>query len=76
MNFQVKFVDHMVCEIGKLKKGEITCANRMLIERVHAMDKHDAMMCLIEAGEDDNRNLISYLYEQVKEITTKLILTI
>ena len=76
MSLQVKFVDHIVCEIGRLKKGEITCANRMLLERVHAMDKYDAMMCLIEAGGTSNNTLISYLYKQVKEITTKLILTI
>ena len=76
MNTEIKFVDHMVCEIGKLKKGEISCANRMLLERMEAMDRQYAMDCLIAKNDHQYNDLISYIYEQVKEMTTKLILTI
>lgn len=76
MSIQAKFVEHMVCEIGRLKKGEISCANRMLMERVEAMDRYDAMVCLMEKDDAQYSDIISYIYEQVKEMTTKLILTI
>lgn len=76
MSIQAKFVEHMVCEIGRLKKGEIDCANRMLLERTEAMDRYDAMVCLMAKNDSQYSDIISYIYEQVKEMTTKLILTI
>lgn len=75
-SFNIRFVDHTVCEINKLKKGEVDCANQMLKERIEAKNRLRAMNCLI-ATEDSTYNLlISYLYEQLKELTSKLIIKI
>lgn len=73
MSIQVKIVDHAVCEINQLKKGEISCANQMLKERVELENRYWAMNCLIDSGGDSD--LIQYLYEQIKEMATKLIIT-
>jgi len=73
-DIKTKMVDHMVCEIAQLKKGEISCANQMLIERIEEMDRIYAMECLIATGDSTYDSLIKYIYEQVKEMSTKLIL--
>ncbi len=73
-DIKVKMVNHMICEIGQLRKGEISCANQMLIERIEEMDRIRAMECLIATGDSTYDDLISYIYEQVKEMSTKLIL--
>lgn len=67
-------VEHAVCEIGKLKKGEVSNANQMLIERMENMNRLWALQCLIDQDDSDNDDIISYLYEQIKEITSKVIL--
>jgi len=73
-DIKTKMVDHMVCEINQLRKGEISCANKMLVERIEEMDRIYAMECLIATGDSTYDSLISYIYEQVKEMSTKLIL--
>jgi len=73
-DIKTKMVDHMVCEITQLKRGEISCANQMLIERIEEMDRIYAMECLIATGDSTYDTLIEYIYEQVKEMSTKLIL--
>lgn len=75
-SFEIRFVDHTVCEINKLKRGEIDCANQMLRERIEAKNRLRAMNCLIATGNSEYSSLISYLYEQIKEITSKLIIKI
>lgn len=63
----------MVCEIDELKKGNISCANQMLIERIELMNRLSAHTCLSEWGGDSA--ITSYLWEQIKEMATKLIIT-
>jgi hypothetical protein len=46
----------------------------MLNERMEEMDRIRAMECLIATGDSTYDDLISYIYEQTKEMTTKLIL--
>lgn len=71
-NIEIRLVDHMVCEIATIKKGEIACANQMLIERIEAMNRLFAMECLIDTGDSDYDETISYIFEQIKEMVTKL----
>lgn len=71
MNTQIKVVDHAICEINQIKKGEITYANRMLMERIEIMDRMWALDCLIDGGGDIS--ITSYINEQIKEMATKLI---
>jgi len=73
-DIEIKMADHMVCEIAQLKKGEISCANKMLVERIEEMDRIRAMECLIATGDSTYDSLIKFLYEQIKEMSTKLIL--
>lgn len=73
-SIEIKLVDHVICEIGKLRKGEIDCANRMMMERIEASNRLRAMKCLIASGDSQYDSLISFLYEQLKEMSTKLIL--
>ena len=73
MSIPIKIVDHTVCEIDSLRKGYISCADQMLKERIAIMDRLWAMNCLIASGADSD--ITSYLYEQIKELATKLIIT-
>jgi hypothetical protein len=73
-SIEIKLVDHAVCEISKLRKGEINCANRMMMERIEASNRLRAMKCLMATGDSQYNSLISFLYEQLKEMSTKLIL--
>jgi hypothetical protein len=73
-DIKIKMVNHMVCEITQLKRGEISCANKMLTERIEEMDRIFAMECLIATGDSTYNSLIKYIYEQIKEMSTKLIL--
>lgn len=73
-SIEIKLVDHTICEINQLKKGEISCANKMLTQRIEASNRLFAIKCLITADDSENDNLISYLYEQLKEMTSMLIL--
>lgn len=74
-NFDIQIVDHMVCEIAEIKKGNIECANKMLIQRTEAMDRIWAMECLIAKDDNEYNTLIKYIYEQIKELVSKLIIT-
>ena len=69
-----KLVDHVICEIKQLRKGEIDLANRMMMERIEASNRLRAMKCLMATGDSQYDSLIGFLYEQLKEISTKLIL--
>ena len=71
-HIEAQFVDHTVCEINQLKRGEIDCANRMLMERIEAKNRLRAMNCLIATGDSQYQQLIEFLYEQIKEMSTKL----
>jgi len=71
-SLEIRFIDNTVCEIETLKKGEITCANRMLTERIEAKNRLRAMQCLIDAGDSQYDDIISYLYEQCKEMANRL----
>jgi len=70
--YEIRFVDNMVCEINTLKKGEVSCANKILFQRIEAMDRLDAMQCLIEANDSSYDDIIDYLFQQVKEMALKL----
>ena len=73
-SINVKLVNHVICEINQLKKGEIACANRMLTERIELSNRFEAMNCLIATGDSQYDDLISFLYEQIKEMSSKIIL--
>jgi hypothetical protein len=73
-SIEIKLVNHVICEIKQLRKGEIDCANRMMMERIEASNRLRAMKCLIATGDSQYDSLISFLYEQLKEMSTKLIL--
>ena len=73
-DIKIKMVDHAICEINQLKKGEISCANKMLTERIEETNRIYAMECLIATNDSDYDSLIEFLYEQIKEMSTKLIL--
>lgn len=70
--FEIQFVHHTICEIAQLRKGEINCANQMMKERIEAKNRLRAMNCLIATGDSQYSELISFLYEQLKEMSTKL----
>ena len=76
VSFDRQIVDHMVCEIQMIRKGEIECANKMLTQRIEAMDRIWAMECLIAKDDSEYDEIISYIYEQIKEIVSKLIITV
>jgi len=44
------------------------------MERIEASNRLRAMKCLIATGDSQYDSLISFLYEQLKEMSTKLIL--
>lgn len=71
-SLKIRLVDSTVCEIRLLKKGEIKCADQLLKERIEATNRLEAMNCLIATGDSQYNDLISYLYEQLKEMATKL----
>lgn len=71
-NLEIRMVYNTVCEINKLKKGEIDCANRMLVERIEAKNRIRAMRCLIDEGDSSYDDIITYLYEQAKEMANRL----
>lgn len=73
-SIEIKLVDHVICEIKQLRKGEIDCANRMMMERIEASNRLRAMKCLMATGDSQYDSLIRFLYEQLKEMSTKLIL--
>ena len=73
-SIEIKLVNHVICEIKQLRKGEIDCANRMMMERIEASNRLRAMKCLMATGDSQYDSLISFLYEQLKEMSTKLIL--
>lgn len=73
-DFKVKMVEHGICELNVLKKGDVTTANKMLTERMENMNRLWALQCLIDQNDSDNDEIISYLYEQIKELTSKIIL--
>lgn len=75
-SIEIKLVDHVICEINQLRKGEIDCANRMMMERIEASNRLRAMKCLIATEDSQYDSLISFLYEQLKEMNTKLILNL
>ncbi len=72
---EIRLVDHMVCEIHTIKKGEVLCADRMLTERMEAMNRLSAMQCLISANDSEYAELIEYIFQQTKEIVSKLQIT-
>ena len=73
-DIKIKMVNHGICELVQLEKGEISCADKMLTERIGEMNRIRAMECLIATGDSTYDDLISYIFEQVKEMSTKLIL--
>lgn len=73
-NLEARFVQHAVCEINMLKKGEIDLANQMLKERIEAENRLRAMKCLIAENDSQYDDLRNYLYEQLKEMANKLII--
>ena len=75
-DFDIRLVDHTVCEIDTLKKGEISCANDMLKYRIETKNRLRAMDCLVELNDSSYDSIIKYLYEQVKELILKLTINI
>lgn len=75
-SIEIRIVDHMVCEIEAIKMGEIACANKMLIERIEAMNRLFSLECLIDFDDSEYDSLITYIFEQLKEMTTKLNISI
>lgn len=74
-SLEIRLIDHMVCEVRTIKKGEIACANQMLIERMEAMNRLNAMQCLIAEDDSEYTELIEYIFQQTKEMVTKLQIT-
>jgi hypothetical protein len=73
-NIEIQIVNHTVCEIEMIKKGEMQCADKMLKDRIALENRYWALKCLMDTGDSQYDDLISYLYEQTKEMLTKLIL--
>ena len=71
-DIEVRLVEHGICEVTELKQGNIKCADNMLNERACAMNRLFSLKCLIAEDDSANDDLISHLYEQIKEIVTKL----
>lgn len=71
-----RLVQNVVCEIELLKMGKIDCADSMLTERIAAMDRLWALECLMDTGDSTYDEVVSYLYEQLKELAAKLTINI
>lgn len=68
-NYKSMLVQNVACELNMLQKGQFECANKMLNFRHGAYIR----VYMIECYEDEYatyKEVIDYLYEQVKEITT------
>lgn len=72
---EIRLIGHMVCEIDTIKKGEISCANQMLIERMEAMNRLNAMECLIAEDDSEYAEVIDYIFQQTREMVSKLQIT-
>lgn len=69
-------VQNAVCEIQLLKQGNLSCANDMLVTRIECENRIQAMQCLIDTGDSQYNDLVSFLYEQIKELSNKLTIKI
>jgi len=71
---KIRLVKNVICEINCLKEGNIKCADQMLQFREEAYNRIWAMECLIAEDDSTLQPIIEYMYEQIKELTLKLII--
>jgi hypothetical protein len=67
-----ELVQSTLCEIDMLKKANLRCANKLLNFRHGAYIRIHMIECL-EPDYDENKDIIDYLYEQVKELIRLII---
>lgn len=67
-DYKSELVQTTTCEINMIKKGNLSCADKVLKVRRGAMIRVFIIECL-EADNSTDTSLINYLYEQVKEMT-------
>lgn len=69
--YKSELVHTVTCELDILQRGELICANKMLNFRHGAQIRVYMIECML--AEDDGYNtykqVVNFLYEQVKEIT-------
>ena len=63
-----QLVQSISCELDMLEMGNLDCANKMLQYRQAAHIRIYIIDCLLDDYPDQNKTLIEYLFEQVKEI--------
>jgi len=63
-----------VCEIDMLKKNNIDCANKMLMYRHSAQLRAYIVGCLLDDYPGQNKALVEFLFEQIKELTLMITL--
>ena len=59
----------ILCEIDLLQMGQMDCANQMLQYRQAAHLRIYIVECLLDDYPAQNKALVEYLYEQVKELS-------
>lgn len=58
----------VVCELDMLQMGEMDCATKMLNYRHSAQLRLYIIECLIDNYPAQNKAVVEYLFEQVKEL--------
>lgn len=58
----------VVCELDMLQMGEMDCATKMLNYRHSAQLRLYIIECLIDDYPAQNKAVVEYLFEQVKEL--------
>lgn len=66
-NYKSELAQATLCEIALLKKANFKCANKMLNFLYGAYLRIYIIECL-NSDYDTNKEVIEYLYEQVKEL--------
>jgi hypothetical protein len=70
-DYKIELAQTVLCEIGLLKRGNIHCANKLLTFRHDAAIRIYMIDCMLaeDDGYENYKEIIDYLYEQVKELT-------
>jgi len=72
VNSKYRIMQSVLCEIDFLRLGNMSCANNILQERIEVMDRLWAMEKLVRENNSEYDSIITYLYEQIKELTLAL----
>ena len=75
-DMEIRLVNSVICEIELLEKGEITLADNMMKERINAKNRLFSLKCLLKKNDEQYKNLVVFLFQQTREMISKLIISV